>query len=248
MDNRPYALAIAGFDPTGGAGILADIKTMEALDVQGLAVLSARTVQTEDTFYSCQWERASQLFATVKTLSDRYPIKAVKIGIMPSSIPLMRLVRYLHTLLPEVPIVIDPVMHPSSADYTFIGNITMNFLKILHPTDLLTPNSIEYRNLIAPLFRHNEYPINTNILVTGGHETIGSSTITDLLYTPNGKYELQVKRREGSKHGTGCVFSSAIASFLARGWSLLDACREAQNIVGQYIVTSNTLLGQFRFQ
>ena len=107
MSERPYVLAVSGFDPCGGAGVLADIKTMETLDVQGLAVLTARTVQTEEKFYSCQWERASQMFANIKILADRYEIAAVKIGIMPSAVPLMRLIRYLHELLPKVPLVLS---------------------------------------------------------------------------------------------------------------------------------------------
>ena len=247
MKERPYVLTIGGFDPSGGAGVLADIKTMEALNVQGLAVLSARTIQTEDKFYDCLWERVSQIFSAVKILVERYPIKAVKIGIMPSAVPLMRIILYLHELLPNVPLVIDPVMRPSTSDYSFIGVITTNFMKLLTPNDLLTPNGIEFRALFQPLFHRGDYPFDTNILVTGGHDAIGTSYVTDVLYTPQGKYELQTPRFEGSKHGTGCIYSSAVASYLARGEKLLEACVLAQTYVAQYIASSSTLLGRHSF-
>ena len=244
MSERPYVLAISGFDPSGGAGVLADIKTMETLDVQGLAVLTARTVQTEEKFYSCQWERASQMFANINLLADRYEIAAVKIGIMPSAVPLMRLIRYLHELLPKVPLVIDPIMRPTGADYAFIGTITMNFLKILQPTDVIAPNTIEYRALFAPLFRPGEYPLDTNLLITGGHDGIGTKFVTDTLYTPEGKYDLRMPRVAGHKHGTGCIYTSAIASHLAMGRNLLEACQMAQSYVASYIASSETLLGR----
>ena len=243
MSERPYVLAISGFDPCGGAGVLADIKTMETLNVQGLAILSARTLQTEEKFYNCQWERASQMFTNIKTMVDRYPVQAVKIGIMPSAVPLMRLIRYLHEILPNIPLVIDPVMRPSTADYAFIGTITMNFLKVLKETDILTPNTIEYRALFAPLFRPGEYPLNTNLLVTGGHDGIGTKFVTDVLYTPQGKYDLRAPRVTGNKHGTGCIYTSAIASYLALGHRLLEACQLAQTYVASYIASTATLLG-----
>ena len=247
MNERPYVLTIGGFDPSGGAGVLADIKTMEALNVQGLAVLSARTIQTEDKFYDCLWERVSQIFSAVKILAERYPIQVVKIGIMPSAVPLMRIIRYLHELLPNVPLVIDPVMRPSTSDYSFIGTVTANFLKLLTPIDLLTPNSIEFRTLFQPLFHRDEYPFTTNILVTGGHDGIGTPYVTDVLYTPQGKYELQAPRLGGAKHGTGCVYYSAVASYLALGLKLLEACQRAQTYVAQYIASSPTLLGRHSF-
>lgn len=244
MSERPYVLAVSGFDPCGGAGVLADIKTMEALDVQGLAVLSARTVQTEEKFYSYQWERVSQIFSNIKILVDRYPISAVKIGIMPSAVPLMRLIRYLHEVLPHIPLVIDPIMRPSSADYAFIGTITMNFLKVLRRRDVITPNTIEYRALFAPLFRPGEYTLDTNLLVTGGHDGIGTKFVTDTLFTPEGKYDLRTPRVIGNKHGTGCVYTSAIASYLALGHNLLDSCQMAQAYVASYIASTETLLGK----
>lgn len=243
MSERPYALAISGFDPTGGAGVLADIKTMEALGVQGLAALTARTIQTEKAFIDCQWERISRIVETIKELTGSYEIRAIKIGIMPSAVPLMRLIRYLHERLPNTPLVIDPVMHPSSSDYTFLGNLTMNLLRILHPIDLLTPNSIEYATLIAPLFHKDEYPICSNILVTGGHDVYNTHEIKDVLYTPNGQYQFTTQRVEGSKHGTGCIYSSAVAANLALGKLLLESCKLAQQYVVRYIASSPNLLG-----
>lgn len=248
MNNRPYVVAIGGFDPSGGAGILADIKTMEGLDVQGLAVLSARTVQTEDKFFTCAWELATQICTTIKVLADRYPIAAMKIGIMPSAVPLMRVLRHTRELLPNIPIVIDPVMRPSTSNsnYAFISTITPKFMGLLTPTDILTPNSKEFELLFKPLFRHNSFPYDTNMIVTGVEEP-GSPSIKDILYTPKGQYEMQVPRIVANKHGTGCIYSSALASYLAKGLTLVEACQQAQLYVRHYLTSSPTLLGCHHF-
>ena len=73
--NRPFALAIAGLDPSGGAGILADIKTFEQHNVNGFAVITANTIQTEDTFYEIQWTDLSFVIRSIETLFLNYKIK-----------------------------------------------------------------------------------------------------------------------------------------------------------------------------
>ena len=81
---RPYCLTIAGFDPSGGAGVLADIKTFEQNKVQGLAVITANTIQTEDSFEKINWIEESMVVDQLMTLLNRYEIKFVKIGLIQS--------------------------------------------------------------------------------------------------------------------------------------------------------------------
>src|SRR5665648_372914 len=80
--NRPIVMSIAGFDPCGGAGILADIKTFEQHNVYGLAINTAQTVQTENDFISIRWETEDHILKALETMLTHYNVKAVKIGIV----------------------------------------------------------------------------------------------------------------------------------------------------------------------
>src|SRR5690606_29839467 len=91
---RSYAVTIAGLDPSGGAGLTADIKTFEQHSIQGLAVCSAVTQQTEDRFFGLRWEKTSDILETLGILLDRYPVSAIKTGILPSIETLRDIVAY----------------------------------------------------------------------------------------------------------------------------------------------------------
>ena len=82
--NRPIVLTIAGFDPSGGAGILADVKTFEQHRVYGFAINTGNTIQTENEFFEMQWTDLNFVLKSLEKLFDNYSIKAVKIGIVPS--------------------------------------------------------------------------------------------------------------------------------------------------------------------
>ena len=81
---RKYALTIAGFDPCNGAGLTADIKTFEQHKVYGLSVCTAITLQTEDVFLNIRWEKIENIINSIEVLLNKYPVSAVKTGILPS--------------------------------------------------------------------------------------------------------------------------------------------------------------------
>jgi hydroxymethylpyrimidine/phosphomethylpyrimidine kinase len=83
-EDRPFVLSIAGFDPSAGAGVLADVKTFEQHRVNGLAIITANTIQTANTFYKIQWTNLDFVIGSMTILFTNYEIKAVKIGIVPS--------------------------------------------------------------------------------------------------------------------------------------------------------------------
>ena len=112
--NRPYVLSIAGFDPSGGAGILADIKTMEALQVQGFGVATSLTYQNENAFLGLHWISLERIIAQLKPLISIYPISVVKIGLIESPTVLQGLLNYLKENLPSVRIVWDPILRASA--------------------------------------------------------------------------------------------------------------------------------------
>jgi len=81
---RPFVLTIAGFDPSGGAGVLADVKTVEQHQVYGLAIITGNTIQTENEFLKMEWIPIDFVLESIEILFNKYEIKAVKIGIVPS--------------------------------------------------------------------------------------------------------------------------------------------------------------------
>ena len=111
---RPYCLTIAGFDPSGGAGVLADIKTFEQNKVQGLAVITANTIQTEDSFEKINWIEESMVVDQLMTLLNRYEIKFVKIGLIQSGEFLEKIISLLIEKQPNVTFVWDPILRATS--------------------------------------------------------------------------------------------------------------------------------------
>ena len=106
--NRPIVLTIAGFDPSGGAGVLADIKTFELHKVYGFAINTANTIQTENEFHKIQWTPIDFILESIITLFDSYVIRVVKIGIVPSLNYLGQIVFCLKKYSPSIKIIWDP--------------------------------------------------------------------------------------------------------------------------------------------
>src|SRR5687767_226814 len=111
---RKYVMSIAGFDPSGGAGLLADMKTFEQHRVYGLSVNTANTLQTAKTFHSIRWMELKEVLYTIDILLEAYPVQVVKTGIMPSFDFLFDVVSFIHRRNPEIKIVVDPVLKSTS--------------------------------------------------------------------------------------------------------------------------------------
>lgn len=248
--NRPFVLTIAGLDPSGGAGILADIKTFEQHNVNGFAVITANTIQTEDTFYEIQWTDLSFVIRSIETLFLSYKISVVKIGIVPSAHYLNRILSTIKLLSPTTQIVWDPVLK-STTKFEFLSITDYSDLnKILSKIDLITPNyneiEILYPGFISKkLWLQNEIP--TNILLKGGHNE--TAVGTDHLFLKNEVFDLLPSDKKCSeKHGSGCVLSSAIASNLALIQTLYEACKNAKTYIEKYLSSTSTLIGYHHVQ
>src|ERR1700729_4382873 len=110
MSLRPYVLSIAGFDPSGGAGILADIKTFEAQQTLGLGVCSALTYQTENTFEGVTWVNKDTIIKQLAPLLKAYSIDYVKIGLIENMEVLNSIIDYLLGKNPSMRIIWDPIL------------------------------------------------------------------------------------------------------------------------------------------
>src|SRR5688572_10171990 len=115
---RPFALSIAGFDPSSGAGVTADLKTFEAHKVQGLGVCTAITFQNDNEFDGLEWLTKEKLQAQLEPLFRKFKIRTAKIGLIRNLETLNWLVDYLLSKNPEMRIIWDPFLK-ASAGFTF---------------------------------------------------------------------------------------------------------------------------------
>ncbi|PCI31343.1 MAG: hydroxymethylpyrimidine/phosphomethylpyrimidine kinase [Flavobacteriaceae bacterium] len=248
MYERPYVLSIAGFDPSGGAGLIADSKTMEALKCVGLAVCTANTVQNDVSFKACYWTELSIMLDQIALLFERFPIGFVKIGIVENWLVLDTLLTDLLLHQPNLKIILDPVLS-ASASYLFHADDSsdeMEFLdKVLEKTYLITPNFEEIQGLYAA--KNIEETIahissKTHLLLKGGHRE--DSLGKDVLYHRNGSVVemLPEKGNYTEKHGSGCVLSSAITCYLSLGFSLENSCVQGKRYTEKVLSSTTNLL------
>lgn len=242
MQERPYVISIAGFDPSGGAGLLSDSKTFEQSKVIGLGVCTALTLQTAAKCLSLEWRPIDEVTEAIQMLMENYLILAVKIGIVKDAEFLNKIIETLKKANPEVKIVWDPVLK-STSEFSFFDTETLHQLKsTVNQLSLITPNYNEYgvlkennllpdTNKCALLIKggHREDHLGTDILVENGKETLLVPTEDNTIYFP--------------KHGSGCVLSSAITAELAKGEKRETACRNGKLYIEKFLKSNPSLLG-----
>jgi len=245
LRKRPNILTIAGFDPSNGAGLTADVKTFETLKCYGLSVCTANTVQDDVEFKACHWTPVAVILDQIEVLFKRFQINFVKIGIVENWETLSLLVEKLLELNSEVKIVLDPVLK-SSSNFNFHSSNNEVLDKILSKVYLLTPNYNEIELLypeknIAETIKHISSI--TNLFLKGGHHPYELGK--DVLFTSEGKqFSLNPKLENCSgKHGSGCVLSSAITSYLALDFPLLKACYRGKRYTEKFLSSNKSLLG-----
>ncbi|MEK6511505.1 hydroxymethylpyrimidine/phosphomethylpyrimidine kinase [Myroides odoratimimus] len=242
---RPIALAIAGFDPTSGAGVMADIKTFEHHQVYPMAVLSANTIQTEDNFIHVRWEEEY----TIRQLSvilENYTIAAIKIGIVKDLDTLKLYVDTIKGLSPTTKVIWDPVLRSSSGfDFQTIELID-SLTIVLQQIDLITPNYLEIHQLVTTnddaLQKAQRLSQYCDLLLKGGHNPnalgfdyyVSKEVIQTIPPTQLSDYP---------KHGSGCVLSSAITANIAKGDHTLTAIQKAKAYIETFFNSNHTLLG-----
>lgn len=242
---RPYVLTIAGFDPSGGAGVLADCKTFEQQAVYGFGVCTAWTVQTDDSFLNLHWLSTEQIIEQLQPLMNKFNIAACKIGIIESPETLLEVIGFLKESIPSIQIVWDPVLK-ASAGYDFHSVETFHNLDaIMAAVTLITPNYNELQQLQSitgeALIKENRARY-CSVLLKGGHRPDAMGI--DTLYEPAGQTNLEAGvEKVFPKHGSGCVLSAAITARLALGQTLQEACRGAKQYVESFLNSNQSLLG-----
>ena len=245
---RPNILTIAGFDPSGGAGLLADIKTFEMLKCYGISVCTANTVQNDITLKSCIWTKMETMKGQINLLFDRLKINYAKVGVVKNWAILKELTAFLIQKNPKIKIVFDPVLG-STSGFDFHDSDTDLFDEVLEHIYLITPNDEEIQQLYADKsIKHKIKHIckKANVLLKGGHKAVDLGK--DELYTTEGKkFTFNPKMENISeKHGSGCMLSSAITAYLALGFPLLKACYRGKRYTEKVLSSNKSLLGYHR--
>jgi hydroxymethylpyrimidine/phosphomethylpyrimidine kinase len=243
---RPYVLSIAGTDPSGGAGVFADLKTLEAHRVNGLGVVSAITCQTDTEFFGVDWVQPAGIMAQAEAVLRRFPVSVAKIGLVQDLEVLKALVGFLLAARPGLKILWDPIGQ-ASAGYVFHGEPDPGLLQeILGQIYLVTPNVPESRQL-APAEKAEDsarqLSRHCHVLLKGGHQE--EKPGRDQLWLTSGEVYAYRPRtaRVSPKHGSGCVLSAAIAANLAQGNQLPRAVLRAKQYTTRFLSSNDSLLG-----
>ena len=226
----PLVLTFAASDPTGGAGLQADLLTLAALGCHPLSVVTALTVQDTRGVASIDAVDAALVERQAAALLAELKVAAFKLGVLGSEAN-ARAVAAIVASHPRVPLVVDPVLASGRGEPLASDALIATLLEFVMPrATLATPNSLEARRLggaRALLDRGCRY-----VLVTGTHEA--TSDVVNTLYDASGKVrEDRWPRLPGSYHGSGCTLASACAANLAHGVPMADAVRAAQEFTWQ---------------
>jgi hydroxymethylpyrimidine/phosphomethylpyrimidine kinase len=238
----PIVLTFAASDPSGGAGMQADLLTLASMGCHPVSVITALTVQDTAGVEAVMPVDADWVADQARCLLEDIPVDAFKIGVL-GSLESIAAIAEIVSDYPDVPLVLDPVLASGRGDEFATDEMTDAIRELLLPhTTILTPNSMEARRLAemddedeAALALCAERLIAMGaeyVLVTGTHEA--TPNVVNTLYGKNGIVRTDTwARLPGSYHGSGCTLASAIAAMLANGLDLAEAVREAQEYTWQ---------------
>ena len=231
-------LTFAASDPSGGAGMQADILTLASMGCHPLSVITAITVQDTLGVEGVQPLDAEWVADQARCLLEDMPVDAFKIGVL-GSVENIAAIAEILSDYPDVPLVLDPVLASGRGDELATDEMLHAMRELLLPqTTILTPNSMEARRLAEPTTTTSRRsPLCAQrliemgceyVLITGTHEP--TPQVVNTLYGKSGVVRTDSwQRLPGSYHGSGCTLASAIAAMLANGLELPEAVREAQD-------------------
>jgi hydroxymethylpyrimidine/phosphomethylpyrimidine kinase len=245
VSERICVLSIGGFDPSGGAGVLADIKTFEANKVYGMAAVSAFTFQNDAEFVGVQWLDANEILKQIFILQRRFRFDFIKIGLIKDLETLETIIAVLKSNTPEVCLIWDPIIK-ASAGFEFHKKFDASDLyPILKKIYLLTPNTNEVKFLTGKydeMEAAKKISVYCNVLLKGGHSETAPGV--DFLLTENVIIRIDpTEKKTHPKHGSGCVLSAAATAELAKGNDLISSCHNAKKYTEKFLVSNLFLLG-----
>lgn len=242
------ALSIAGSDPSGGAGIQADLKTFTALGVYGLTVVSAITSQNTSKFSKVNEVSSDMVQSQIESVLSDFKINVIKIGMVYSS----STIKAIHSELKntKIPIILDPVFESTTGGALLQNEAFSLFKKLLVPLSfVITPNLPEAERLAGIKIRTlRDVKVAAakirrigaeNIVIKGGH--FDGKTMTDYVFEKTKFYSFSSKRINRTTHGGGCNFSASLAANIAKGNNLKDSINLAKEFSFKSIANSQKI-------
>ncbi|HXV09694.1 MAG TPA: hydroxymethylpyrimidine/phosphomethylpyrimidine kinase [Burkholderiales bacterium] len=237
-------LVFAATDPSGGAGLQADIMTLSSMGCHPLSVVTAVTIQDTMGVDDVSPIDAEWVADQARCVLEDMPVAAFKLGLL-GSIEQIAAIAEVVSDYPEVPLILDPVLTSGRGDELVNEEMVVALRELLVPqTTILTPNSLEARRLAAEDSEEGNEPDLAEcarrliasgceyVLVTGAHEN--TPQVVNTLYGQNGVVRSDAwQRLPGSYHGSGCTLASAIAATIANGLEIAEAVKDAQEYTWQ---------------
>ena len=243
MSSPPIVLAFAAADPTGGAGVQADLLTLAAMGCHALSVITAITVQDTAGVENLQAIDSDWVVDQARLVLEDMPVAAFKIGVV-GSIENIAAIAEVVSDYPDVPLIFDPVLASGLGDELATEDMISTMRELLLPqTTILTPNSREARRLAQSDEDDDEIALAgaaekliglgcEYVLITGTHEN--TPQVVNTLYGSEGVLRSDSwERLPETYHGSGCTLAAAIAATLANGLELPEGVREAQEYTWQ---------------
>lgn len=239
----PAVLSFAATDPSGGAGIQADILTLASMGCHPLSVITAITVQDTSGVEDILPIDADWVADQARSILEDIPVAAFKIGVL-GSVENVSAIAEIVSDYPEIPLILDPVLASTRGD-EFASEDTLSAIRelLIPQCTVITPNTPELRRLVLEDDDEDEGGIEKLamrligmgaefVLVTGTHES--TPDVINTLFCEKGLLRSDNWHRlPGSYHGSGCTLASAVAATIARGMDISEAVREAQDYTWQ---------------
>jgi len=259
----PCVMTFAATDPSGGAGLQADILALASIGCHPLSVVTGVTVQDTVGVESVMALDADWINDQARTILEDVQVAAFKLGLL-GSVENVAVIAEIMADYPDVPLLIDPILTSGRGDDLTNEEMQAAMCELLFPqATLITPNSLEARRLAfydeSDEIKHSSLDecaqrllsMGTEyVLITGTHER--STDVVNSLYGGNNMGESGLikayhwERLSGSYHGSGCTLTSAIAACLAHGLSMEEAIQEAQEYTWQTLKNAfRPGMGQF---
>ena len=237
-------LVFAASDPSGGAGLQADIMTLASMGCHPLSVVTAVTIQDTTGVDDVSPIDSEWVADQARCVLEDMPVAAFKIGVL-GSVETIAAIAEVVSDYPEIPLVLDPVLASGRGDELASEEMVVALRELLVPqTTIITPNSLEARRLAGDENDEEDDPdlaecaqrlIKSGceyVLVTGTHEN--TPQVVNTLYGQQGVLRTDSwQRLPGSYHGSGCTLASAIAATIANGLAIGDAVKDAQEYTWQ---------------
>jgi len=243
-ESFPLVMTFAATDPSGGAGLQADLLTISSMGCHPLSVVTAITVQDTSGVDDVLPIDPEWVVDQARAMLEDVPVAAFKIGLLGSVENIAAIAEVLADY-PDIPLVLDPVLASGRGDELANDDMLDAMCELLIPqTTIITPNSIEARRIALDEDNEEDDPtleecakriLNMGceyVLITGTHEQ--TAKVTNTLYSERGVISSDSwARLPGIYHGSGCTLASAIAALMAQGVAVPEAVKEAQEYTWQ---------------